>query len=569
MLLTFASCDSFNPNDLISQIACQHRDADDNSKCDKCGEDYTDGKDVEDEPTPDPCRHRDADDNSKCDKCGEDYTDEEDAVVLEKIDIGDKNADLGKYITLLAEDYKGYPVKIAIDPIDDMAIDSALIRALYASRTTDPDYKGLYNVADTNPIRALGVGDTVRAHYIGYTLGEGGERMYFTSNFNKALTASDNIGIGAGMFIPGFELGLIGKSPWEYSQLTKIKEGTVKAGDVISISMLALYSDGTTQQIQSYITAANAASCDAIFGEGFAEFLIGREIGEVEANFVTNTVSDKSGNSVYTDITVEAIYDCGEQPLTVEARFPINYPNSPDLAGKTVYFDVFVEAVSYGSVPEVDEKFITEKIGLTLEELNTYGESGDSLIYRYRAYIGAMLREAAIADSEPLIIEEFFEQMLSKVEIKSLPEGNITEFYNGYIAEITDYYEKYGSAYASLDECARIYCNLDATADWRAFLRHYAEKVVTEQIIFYYVVNREGFWPSGDEYAEEYERILTEIVDMVLANQGVSPDSLSAEEYERWRELIEQTYGEDYFKENVIYEYAVKKIVALADVTYE
>ena len=29
---------------------CQHRDADDNSLCDKCGESYTDGKDVEDEP---------------------------------------------------------------------------------------------------------------------------------------------------------------------------------------------------------------------------------------------------------------------------------------------------------------------------------------------------------------------------------------------------------------------------------------------------------------------------------------------------------------------------------------
>ena len=487
----------------------------------------------------------------------------------EKLDFNDRSIKLGKYIKLSPEDYKNYPVELTLEPVDDLAIENALIQALYASRTTDPDYKGLYNVADTDPIRALAAGDTVRAHYIGYTLGEGGERMYFTSNFNKVLTASDNIGIGAGEFIPGFELGFLGKNPWEYSRLTKLTNGTVKEGDVISISMLALYSDGTTQQIQSYITAANAASCDAIFGEGFAEFLIGREIGEVEANFVTNTVSDKSGNSVYTDITVEAIYDCGEQPLTVEARFPINYPNSPDLAGKTVYFDVFVEAVSYGRVAEIDEEFITNKVGISMEELNGYGESGDSLIYRYRAYIGAMLREAAIADSEPLIIEEFFEQMLSKVEIKSLPEGNVTEFYNDYIAEITDYYEKYGSGYASLDEFALIYFNLDATADWRAFLRHCAEEVVTEQIIFYYVVNREGFWPSGDEYAEEYERILTEIVDMVLANQGVSPDSLSAEEYERWRELIEQTYGEDYFKENVIYEYAVKKIVALADVTYE
>ena len=54
---------------------CQHRDADDNSLCDKCGESYTDGKDINDST---PCQHRDADDNSLCDNCGESYTDGKD-----------------------------------------------------------------------------------------------------------------------------------------------------------------------------------------------------------------------------------------------------------------------------------------------------------------------------------------------------------------------------------------------------------------------------------------------------------------------------------------------------------
>ena len=61
--------------DVEDEPTCEHRDADDNSLCDKCGEAYTDGKDVEDEPT---CEHRDADDNSLCDKCGEAYTDGKD-----------------------------------------------------------------------------------------------------------------------------------------------------------------------------------------------------------------------------------------------------------------------------------------------------------------------------------------------------------------------------------------------------------------------------------------------------------------------------------------------------------
>ena len=66
LLFALASCDD-DP--------CSHRDADDNSLCDNCGESYTDGKDIADST---PCQHRDADDNSLCDKCGESYTDGKD-----------------------------------------------------------------------------------------------------------------------------------------------------------------------------------------------------------------------------------------------------------------------------------------------------------------------------------------------------------------------------------------------------------------------------------------------------------------------------------------------------------
>ena len=47
------------------KICKDHRDANDDGKCDKCEDAYTDGCDV----------HRDADDDYKCDKCGTAYTD--------------------------------------------------------------------------------------------------------------------------------------------------------------------------------------------------------------------------------------------------------------------------------------------------------------------------------------------------------------------------------------------------------------------------------------------------------------------------------------------------------------
>ena len=48
-----------------AESPCQHRDADDNSQCDECGEAYSDGCEA----------HVDADDDGKCDSCSESYTD--------------------------------------------------------------------------------------------------------------------------------------------------------------------------------------------------------------------------------------------------------------------------------------------------------------------------------------------------------------------------------------------------------------------------------------------------------------------------------------------------------------
>ncbi len=63
---------------------CQHRDINDDNKCDKCNEAYTDGTDVVT-----PCQHRDADDNGKCDNCTEDYSDGTDSDVCQHRDADD------------------------------------------------------------------------------------------------------------------------------------------------------------------------------------------------------------------------------------------------------------------------------------------------------------------------------------------------------------------------------------------------------------------------------------------------------------------------------------------------
>lgn len=488
----------------------------------------------------------------------------------ERVDV--MNDNLGKYIHLSPDDYKNYPVTVKIDPADDMAVENALIQALYASRTSDEQYGALvYNVADTEPKRALGAGDVVYAHYIGYELDENGDRIYFSGgcNFGTKLKASNSIGIGSGGFIPGFELGMIGKNPWSFSSLTKITDGTVKAGDVISFKMLAMYSDGTTSELQSYTTVVDAKSCDAVYGEGFAEFLIGRSIGDVDESFTTSSISDKSGKSVYTDITIEAIYDRGDMPMTVEARFPVAYEDQ-SLAGKDVYFEIFVEKVQYYTVPEVDETFVTEKIGMSVEELKSYGDAGDSLADCYREYLRENLKLKAASDSESAIIEAFWDHITKVVKVKKLPRGDVNDYYNDYVADIKDYYQRSSSSSdISLDEFALTYLELEAGADWYAEVRKSAELGVTEKLIFYYIIKEEGLTPNETEYAEVYNRVVDEMVEYVLKYQSIDISTLTDEKYQEYRALIIDSYGDEYFKENTLYEFAMSKIVAMAAVTYE
>ena len=90
LLFTLVSC---------GDDPCSHRDADDNSLCDECGESYTDGKDVDDST---PCSHRDADDNSLCDNCGESYTDGKDLPDEHTHDYTVKNTD-SKYLDKIAD----------------------------------------------------------------------------------------------------------------------------------------------------------------------------------------------------------------------------------------------------------------------------------------------------------------------------------------------------------------------------------------------------------------------------------------------------------------------------------
>ena len=109
---------------------------------------------------------------------------------------------LTKYIKISPDDYKNYPVEIKIDPVDDVAVESAYAQALYKLKTADPELKAVrYPTADGLP-RAISIGDNVSMRYIGYLI-EDGVRVYFNGGCNFASSSLTELGIGSGQFING------------------------------------------------------------------------------------------------------------------------------------------------------------------------------------------------------------------------------------------------------------------------------------------------------------------------------------------------------------------------------
>ena len=478
------------------------------------------------------------------------------------------NDDLSKYVYIDEADYKGFKIEIDIDPIDDMAVDTALAKALYATRKNkDANYVSLPLGRD-----ALRAGDTVYVRYIGYEMDSKGVRTYFDGGCNFGDASSYALGLGSGSFITGFESGIIGKNPADYSTLAVISNSPIKKGDVVMLTMSAIYADGTTAENTSYNVVVDESVCDARFGTGFADFLVGKSLGKVEGYFQTDDAVAVSGLSVYTDITISKIVDPGDNPLTVTARFPKNYTNDPTLASKTVYYDVYIEKMDLYEISEVDETFVNDKLGMTVEELAAYGDEGATLMECYHEYLKESIMESAKAENDSILTSAVWARLNEAARIKRLPAAEVNSYYEGYVDEITQSYNKSGSSYGTLDAYALTYLSLSESDDWRAHLKKTAENSVAEKLVFYYIIREQGLLPTDEEIAAIRVDLEEEIRQYILENLSME-NYETEEEYlsavEAYHEGMVASYGDDYFSENAIYKHSMGKLKELFDVVYK
>ena len=495
------------------------------------------------------------------------------AVIIMQRDFDYMKDNLSKYIEISEKDYKNYELTLSFDEVTDKDVERKIMALLYQNRDKDPQYNG-GNVTNL----PISVGDKVHLYYRGYTVDENGRQTEVAGASNIFGNIS-TLEIGSLSFIPGFEESLIGVNPKDFARLELETAGTVLAGDTIYLTYSAMLPDGKTVQKVSERIDLSENGIDALYGTGFKDYFEGvknpdgkvgtqKEIGKKISESVTFPYG--AGSAVYFDMTVTHAQRASENILTIDAHFPADYQEK-SLRGLDVKFDVYIKYINVYNTPEYNEKFITDTLKLTAEELSPY--SGESLVEKHRSYLKALATEENEEKKSTLTEEAMWEYYHSKVKVKKLPETDVNEIYKEYYNETVATYEAYySSAYDSVDKFAKDYYGLSAGESWIDHITAKAEKVIVEKMMFYYIIREENLVPPSDEFEKLYNGVVDEYLGYYADEIYKSELNAIKTEEEREKRLLEikeemlDYYGEEYFEEIVYYDYALDDIISFATV---
>lgn len=328
-------------------------------------------------------------------------------------------------------------------------------------------------------------------------------------------------------------------------------DGIISVGDVVNIFYKGYYleTDGEGKETKVYFDGGSN-----IGGNSYAlEIGSGGFIPGFEYNMIGKNVAD---------------YD-SENPMIIEAYFPKDY-DAANLQGKTSYFEVFVALDEDGgykikeySAPELTEQFVRDTLKFNDEVLAEY--EGETFMDKYMSYVVKALKWNGI-DKESAIWSAFWESVLEGAVIKQYPEEYVTATHNEIMADFDAMYESY-SKYYSYDELARLYFGVKEGADWRPEVRKFAEDQIKQELIFYYIMDKEGLDPT----AEEYEKLFDKYLDKALADNNITIGNFNTEEEylehkKQYKAKLLETKGEDYFRETLYFSVGYDAIMEYANI---
>lgn len=293
-------------------------------------------------------------------------------------------SDLSDYVRIEREDYFGQTVTVAIDPVTDMKVEERILQLLYQHRDAKAESDGASFRGKT-----VTAGDELSIYYEGFSVDENGKRTYLENTCNFASGLAE-LGIGSGSFISGFEYGLLGKNPSDYSTIKIVKSGVIGERDVVYADFTAYYPDGSVK------TMTNARldfseDLDAEYGTGFREAVLGNTIGKaLKAFTATLRTGETSTRVAYSDFTpnfrTEELVQTGTvtEGDILYANFTVSYPDGRDEQKVGVRLDLSSDLDAlYGA--GFREAILGQTLGEEAEDFTltlTTGDTSTEVTYR-------------------------------------------------------------------------------------------------------------------------------------------------------------------------------------------
>lgn len=471
-------------------------------------------------------------------------------------------SDLSEYVQISASDYKNYTIEVPTLTATEVDVERKIMGLLSSNRASSPSNKGakMFKVPVT-------VGDDVYIYYRGYTVDENGV-VTEVDNTSNLLGSEYKLTVGSLSFLDGFEEGLIGAIPWDHHfdpEHERLTSGAVASGDVIYLTYSVMLPDGSSSYKSSERIDLSDDNIDDRYGDGFSEYFTSGEV-EVGKRISSKTFTNSDGTVVYFDMKVNYALRCKNEPLVIEATFPYDYTDVSK-RGLTVTFDVYFNGAVIYDTPEYDETFITETLKLGDKELSKYD---GTTVEKHRAYLKDEVDAENVSIREALIEDKIWDYYRAHATVIKLPEDEVDEIFAEQYSQISSEYNMYFSSYySSIEEYAYHmygYSNLNAA------LLAESEIIITEKIIFYYIIREENLMPSDEKFDELYDKLvtdhlnyfLTEIYDDELA--GLKTDAEREARILEIKEEMMDYYGEEYFAELVYYEYAYDTVKSFATI---
>lgn len=265
----------------------------------------------------------------------------------------------------------------------------------------------------------------------------------------------------------------------------EVTDRAVKDGDIVNID---------------YVGTMNGEEFDGGSAEGY-DLTIGSGsfIEGFEAGLVGHNIGDK---------------------VTLALKFPDEYPNDPDKAGKAVQFDVTINSISVENTPALTDALVKD---------NTDYDTIDA----YKESIRKDLEDQNKTTAENNARKDVFDKVVANAEISGYDEAEVKKLIDEEFSNFKQQaasYESYGYSYE--DYLAMYgYTSEDAL---KSGITDYVKEYLNQKMVLYCVAAKEGIEVTDEERDEKVQ----EVVDMYSGKKTA--------------EDILDEYGEEYFDVSIL-----------------